>query len=239
MKKQNLPLAMLTSFLCATVGAVIWGLMYYQGWFVGYISLLSMFATGWCYLKFYYKLDWKFYVWNITIVVLLNLVSSILCDLLVMMSIYNVTFGSAFSLYQQLLSDNAYRTMYILNLVSNLIFSAFGIGFAVYIFRGRHYVNMQIEKTKNFSQHKEKPVESISATAVSQAEQVIAEYVKLFKQTNLDSSEFIKKRKQIEKTYLINLSESEKNDMIKYIDNIKTATPEEENAIKLLKIKLK
>ena len=117
MKKQSLPLAMLTSFLVATAGAVVWGLMYYQGWFVGYISLVSMFATGWCYLKFYYKMDWKFYVWNISIVVILNLISSILCDLFVIMAIYNVTFSSAFSFYQQLLAERAYRTMYILNLL--------------------------------------------------------------------------------------------------------------------------
>ena len=39
MKKQNLALAFLTSFLVALVGAVIWGLMYFQGWFVGYIAL--------------------------------------------------------------------------------------------------------------------------------------------------------------------------------------------------------
>ncbi len=239
MKKQNLPLAMLTSFLSATACAVVWGLMYYQGWFVGYISLLSMFASGWCYLKFYYKLDWKFYVWNISVVVILNLLSSILCDLLVMMSIYNVTFGSAFSLYQQLLSDSAYRTMYVLNLVSNLIFSGFGIGFAVYIFRGRHYVNMQIEKTKNTSQIKTNKETIISATTVAQAETIIAEYVDLFKQTNLTSEEFIEKRKQIEKTYLNDLSESQKNDILEYIKNLKAGTVEEENAINLLKIKLK
>ena len=239
MKKQSLPLAMLTSFLVATAGAVVWGLMYYQGWFVGYISLVSMFATGWCYLKFYYKMDWKFYVWNISIVVILNLISSILCDLFVIMAIYNVTFSSAFSFYQQLLADSAYRTMYILNILSNLIFSTFGIGFAVYIFRGRNYVNMQIEKTKNSSRVEEKHSEIVSADVISLCETIIAEYVNLFKQTNLESSNFIEKRKQIEEKYLNNLPESLKNDMMKYIDSIKAGTAEEENALKLLKIKLK
>lgn len=239
MKKQCLPLAMLTSFLAAAAGAVIWGLMYFQGWFVGYIALLSLLASGWCYLKFYYKLDWKFYVWNISVVVILNLVSSILCDVLVMMSLYDVTFGSAFSLYQQLLSDASYRTMYILNLISNLIFSAFGIGLAVYIFRGRNYIQLQVEKSQK---HQPSPVaaqEKISASAVSLSEVVLSEYVQLFKQKNPSDPEFMKKRQEIEKTYLNDLPENTKSDMIKYIASITPGSPEEENAIKLLMIKLK
>lgn len=246
MKKQNLALAFLTSFLVALAGAVIWGLMYFQGWFAGYIALFSMLACGWCYLKFFYKLDWKFYLWNISIVIILNFVSSVICDLLVIMSFYNVSFSNAFSLYQELLADSTYRTMYIINLISNLIFSAFGIAFAVYVFRGRNYVRTQIEKSQyvvdnnSVNQHKSVTT-SINALAIKKAEELISEYVEVFEdyKKNGDKDVMLKKRKEIDEKLANDLSEDLKKDIINYVSTITPGSEEEDNAIKLIKIKLK
>ena len=247
MKNQNLPLAMLTSFLAAAAGAMVWGLMYYQGWFVGYIALLSMLGAGACYLRFYYKLDWKFYVWNILVVVVLNLVASIICDLLIISTLNGVTFGQAFSLYQMLLSDASYRTMYILNIVSNLIFSGFGIGLAVYIFRGKNYARVQIERVdKKKSNYvggttvpKEK-LQTFNASTIKKAELILNLYVEVFSQfkKDQDKEKLLAGRKEIEEKYVNNLSENEKQDIIKYIATISPGTEEETNAINLMKIKL-
>ena len=247
MKNQNLPLAMLTSFLAAAAGAMVWGLMYYQGWFVGYIALLSMLGAGACYLRFYYKLDWKFYVWNILVVVVLNLVASIICDLLIISTLNGVTFGQAFSLYQMLLSDSSYRTMYILNIVSNLIFSGLGIGLAVYIFRGKNYARVQIERVdKKKSNYvggttvpKEK-LQTFNASTIKKAELILNLYVEVFSQfkKDQDKEKLLAGRKEIEEKYINNLSENEKQDIIKYIATISPGTEEETNAINLMKIKL-
>ena len=249
MAKQNLALAMLTSFLAAVVGAVVWGLLYYQGWFVGYISLLSMLGAGACYLKFYYKIDWKFYVWNILIIVVLNVVASILSDLIMIMLFNNVSFGDAFGLYKTLFTDDAYKTMYILNMVSNLLFCGFGIAFAVFIFYRKNYARIQIEKStkrQDNSQQFEKkqtqvfPIEQINASAIKTGELILSKYVEILKELNETNNkeDFIKKRQEIENNYVNNLPDEIKKDIINYISTISPTSKEEENAIKLLKIKL-
>ena len=51
--KQNLTLALFTSFLVLVLGAAIWGLLYYYGIFSAWVALFATAGASACYLKFY------------------------------------------------------------------------------------------------------------------------------------------------------------------------------------------
>ena len=63
------------------------------------------------------------------------------------------------------------------------------------------------------------------------------EILKELNETN-NKEDFIKKRQEIENNYVNNLPDEIKKDIINYISTISPTSKEEENAIKLLKIKL-
>lgn len=96
-KKQSLPLALTLSFLVALVGACLWGVLYYFGWFASIISFITAFGMFFVYLKFYNKMNYLPFVWTLVWIILLNIFASFFAIVIAVSKEAGVTLGVAFT----------------------------------------------------------------------------------------------------------------------------------------------
>ncbi len=93
-KKDNLLLALLLSLLVGAVGALIWGIIYMQGWYVSLIAFASAFGMYTVYSKFA-KVNTLTFVWVLLVVIALDTVATYLAIILQVSNIMDMNFADS------------------------------------------------------------------------------------------------------------------------------------------------
>ena len=150
-KKENLLLAFLFSFLVLVGGAVLWGVLYYYGVFTSWVSFIASFGAVALYNKFYSKIDWKVYVWVIAISLVLNTVSMFLALILAVIAEVGYTFGEAFDFIMSLFEpETEFLSAFISDMVYNVLFTLIGVIIPIVI--KKRNLKRQKEQTEKLNQ---------------------------------------------------------------------------------------
>ena len=128
-KQNNLLKAIGISLLVALVGAVLWGVIYIYGWFVGIIAYFTAILMIKMFNK-YYQTDkkWKyFYVFGVIIV--FNIVASFISLTRYLASYAEIGFGEAFALMFENIS--LYIGDFVIDMIIGCVCAIFGVVTAI------------------------------------------------------------------------------------------------------------
>lgn len=137
--KQSLPIALLLSFLVGLLGAGLWGVLYYFGWFVSIVAYITAFGMFFIYLKFYNKMNWLPFVWTLVWIIILNILASFLAVVIAVSIEVAIPLSEAFvatiEVFDVVLKD------FIIDMLLGTLFSVLGV-----ITYYKVYKNKRVEK---------------------------------------------------------------------------------------------
>lgn len=165
-KQKNLLKAIGASLGVALVGAVLWGVLYQFGWFVGIVAYFTSFAMIKLFNKFYdEECKWK-YAYVSAVIIVFNVIASFIGLARYAAKVWNVDFGEAFSTLLENFSVIA--TDFIIDMVVGIVFMVLGIVSVVKLEKRR------IAEKRYYEQQKQLE-EQTSTETKEQAEQTEAE----------------------------------------------------------------
>lgn len=125
MKKDSLWKALGLSFGVAVIGAVLWGVLYTAGWFVGLVAYFVSFGMIKVFNKYYSKdCNWK-YVYILASIIVLNIVSSFISLAVYCANVLEISFGVALEALVQTFSQ--YAGEFIMDMVIGCVCAVFGV----------------------------------------------------------------------------------------------------------------
>jgi len=132
-EKNNLAAALLLSLLICLAGSVVWGLIYYAGYFVAYIAMLVFYVAIWTYSKFN-KASWKAILWLSILIIVLNEVSIYIADVFVVKSTLDCSFSEAITTFNSLFGTTEILSTFVKDSLINVLFTCIGVGLYVYTY---------------------------------------------------------------------------------------------------------
>lgn len=228
--KQNLTLALFTSFLVLVLGAAIWGLLYYYGVFSAWVALFASAGASACYLKFYNRKNALYYLWIIILSIGLNFAAQCLSLIIIYQVAYGVPFDVACAAFGDMINEN--MNGFIINTVFGALFAVFGALWFVLFFRFK-----KVDKTPE-KQPLPQPatVEKIGEEYVKIADFCLKNFVQFVKIQ--DKSVREQKIGEFQQKYLSRFNAQIKENVIKALQQ-KSLSGEEMVAVELLKTCMK
>ncbi len=137
-KRDNITLALILSLLVCLLGSVVWGAIYYAGFFAAYIALLEVFVAGIVYSKFK-KLNWFGILWIAVLTILFNEFSMLAVNVLVISNEFGFTISQSTELLIKLMQENQeVSSAFVSDSLSNFLFTFIGIViYSVSYFKGK------------------------------------------------------------------------------------------------------
>lgn len=146
--KDSLLKAIAVSLGIALAGAVVWGLLYTYGWFVGLVAYGASLVMLKMFNKFYSKeCKWK-YAYCLAVIIVFNIIASFLSLVVYCSHELNISFGVAFDALIQTMS--AYIGDFIVDMIIGCVCAVLGIVSAI-----------KLDK-RGAVQSNEVPIESVS-----------------------------------------------------------------------------
>ncbi len=134
--KLNLVLALVLSVLVGAVGGVLWGFLYYKGWFVAYVAFIMALAMFWIYAKFR-DVDKLAYIWIMVWTIVICIVSCLVALVMIECHYYECPFGEGIEwLIENIEYNDSLLGDIIGDLVLSTIFAVLGVIFC-YSYRKR------------------------------------------------------------------------------------------------------
>lgn len=161
-KQNNLLKAIGISLLVALVGAVLWGVIYIYGWFVGIIAYFTAILMIKMFNK-YYQTDkkWKyFYVFGVIIV--FNIVASFISLTRYLASYAEIGFGEAFALMFENIS--LYIGDFVIDMIIGCVCAIFGVVTAIRLDIREKQTREQEELLKREAEQQESQKAEIKAS---------------------------------------------------------------------------
>lgn len=164
--KDNIWKAIAVSLGVAFAGAVIWGLLYTYGWFVGIVAYVASLLMLKMFNKFYSKeCKWK-YAYVLGVIIVFNIIASFLSLVVYCSHELNISFGVAFEALIETMS--AYIVDFIIDMIIGCVCAVLGIVSAIKLDKrnaGQSY-EMQGESASNLNETNN--IESNQETSDSQ-----------------------------------------------------------------------
>jgi len=146
-KKQSILKALLFSALVMLGGAVVWGVVYAIGVFSAWIAFASTMLAVFVYLKFYNKIDWKAYVWVISITLVLNVISLFVTLAIVVAIEAQASLGDSFkAIFEMIKELPDVQTAIVMDMVYCTVFTILGTFIAISSYKKKMKVQAEQDK---------------------------------------------------------------------------------------------
>lgn len=134
--KLNLVLALVLTVLVGMVGGVLWGLLYYKGWFVAYVAFIMALAMFWVYAKFR-DVDKLAYVWIMVWCIVICAVSCLVALVLAVRKEFGCTLEESIKSIVEIIEyDNSLIGDILVDIGLSTLFAVLGVVFC-YSYRKR------------------------------------------------------------------------------------------------------
>lgn len=121
--------AILVSMGIALVGAVVWGLLYTYGWFVGLVSYFVAYLMLKMFNKYYKKeCKWK-YAYILGVIIVFNIIASFIALVIYCADYFDIEFGYALELLIETISS--YIGQFMIEMVVGCLCAVFGVAIAI------------------------------------------------------------------------------------------------------------
>ncbi len=131
--KTNLTLAIIVAIALGLASCLLWGILYYFGYFAWVVAFLIVFAVSWGYKKFNLKIDKKGY-FIISLICLIEVVLTMFITIALAVNIayvqegYYVSFFECFSIMFDFIKTNAeFRSALLTDSILTLLFMVIGL----------------------------------------------------------------------------------------------------------------
>lgn len=231
--RHNIFLALLTSFLVISAGAVLYGVLYYFGVFSAWVALISSTAAFICFFRFYNKSKVLPCLWIVTLSIGLSVAALCFSLIFIYQNTYGMPFDVACSLFGDIVAENVKG--FVVHLVFSVVFAVAGM--LLYF----AFIGMKEQKEQGGKESgKEKPkAEAVKIEPVKVGE----EYIKIadfclnsFVAFNKIEDE-AQRRQAVDafrQKFLNRFSQEIKNNIILAI-NQKNLSPEQKKAVEEMK----
>ena len=164
--KKNITLAFVLSALIAVVGAVVWGLLYYAGWFASIVSYATVFGMIFVYAK-YHKINAITYVWVLALNIILNVLACFLAIIFAVMAEASCSFVVAVEAFGSAFSEIAGQ--FLGDILLSILFSVLGAVTVIILQkkRGFNFGRKQNKENQIFANAQIKPEEQKTEEIVS------------------------------------------------------------------------
>ena len=131
--KTNLTLAIIVAIALGLASCLLWGILYYFGYFAWVVAFLIVFAVSWGYKKFNLKIDKKGY-FIISLICLIEVVLTMFITIALAVNIayvqegYYVSFFECFLIMFDFIKTNAeFRSALLTDSILTLLFMVIGL----------------------------------------------------------------------------------------------------------------
>lgn len=131
--KTNLTLAIIVAIALGLASCLLWGILYYFGYFAWVVAFLIVFAVSWGYKKFNLKIDKKSY-FIISLICLIEVVLTMFITIALAVNIayvqegYYVSFFECFLIMFDFIKTNAeFRSALLTDSILTLLFMVIGL----------------------------------------------------------------------------------------------------------------
>lgn len=187
--KLNLVLALVLTVLVGMVGGVLWGLLYYKGWFVAYVAFIMALAMFWVYAKFR-DVDKLAYIWIMVWCIVICAVSCLVALVVVECKVWDCDFGQGVKwLIETIEYDNSLIGDIIVDIGLSTLFAVLGVVFC-YSYRKRKaqqavvtdllnenikHVDAEVVESASADTAENTPADTVESTSTDTAESTPAD----------------------------------------------------------------